>query len=74
MGRVLVLAAALLLGFLDNAGKYLLVVDGSIPLKDGGVYSTIAGHSNLDMLKETAAGAAAGAQLTSCTQPRGNAA
>ena len=42
----------------ENYGKYLLVVDGSIPAANPG-YSTIAGISNLDMLKETAAGAAA---------------
>jgi hydrogenase small subunit len=40
-------------------GKYLLLVDGSIPLKDGGVYSTIAGRSNLDLLQDAAKGAAA---------------
>ena len=40
----------------ENYGNYLLVVDGSIPLDNPG-YSTIAGISNLDMLKETAKGA-----------------
>ena len=34
-----------------NKGKYILVVDGSIPTRDGGVYSTIAGMTNLDMLQ-----------------------
>ena len=38
----------------DNNGKYLLVVDGSIPIRDGGVYSTIAGIPTCDMLKEAA--------------------
>jgi hydrogenase small subunit len=38
----------------ENAGKYLVVVDGSVPIKDGGVYSAIAGISNLQMLRETA--------------------
>ncbi len=47
-------------------GKYLLVVDGSIPTKDGGVYSTIAGISNLDMLHEAAKGAAAIVAVGSC--------
>lgn len=47
-------------------GKYLLVVDGSIPTKDGGVYSTIAGVSNLDMLRETAKGAAAIVAVGTC--------
>ena len=48
------------------AGEYLLIVDGSIPTKDGGVYSTIAGMSNLDMLKQSAAGAAAIVAVGSC--------
>ena len=38
----------------ENAGKYLVVVDGSVPTKDNGVYSTIAEISNIDMLRETA--------------------
>ena len=36
-----------------NKGKYIVVVDGSVPTGDGGVYSTIAGVSNLQMLEET---------------------
>jgi hydrogenase small subunit len=51
----------------ESYGKYILVVDGSIPLKDDGVYSTIAGMTNLDMLKETAAGAAAIIAVGSCS-------
>jgi hydrogenase small subunit len=47
-------------------GKYLLLVDGSIPVKDGGVYSTIAGRTNLDMLQEAAEGAAAIVAVGSC--------
>ncbi len=50
----------------DHHGEYLLIVDGSIPTKDGGVYSTIAGISNLEMLKETAKGAAAIVAVGSC--------
>jgi hydrogenase small subunit len=50
----------------DNYGKYLLVVDGSVPTKDGGVYSTIAGVSNVDMLVETAKGAAAIIAVGTC--------
>lgn len=46
-------------------GKYLVVVDGSIPLDEPG-YSCIAGMSNLDMLKETAAGAAAIVSVGTC--------
>lgn len=40
-------------------GKYVLVVEGSVPLADGGVYCTIGGKSAIDLLKEAAAGAAA---------------
>lgn len=49
----------------ENYGKYLLVVDGSIPLGNPG-YSTIAGISNLDMLMETAKGAAAIIPVGTC--------
>ncbi|HEC05704.1 MAG TPA: twin-arginine translocation signal domain-containing protein [Thiolapillus brandeum] len=49
----------------ENRGKYLLVVDGSIPTGNAG-YSTIAGISNLDMLKEVAAGAAAIIAVGTC--------
>jgi hydrogenase small subunit len=47
-------------------GKYLLLVDGSIPLGADGAYSTIAGISNLDMLKEVAEGAAAIISIGTC--------
>lgn len=49
----------------ENFGKYLLVVDGSIPLDNPG-YSTIAGISNLDMLIESAKGAAAIIAVGTC--------
>jgi len=49
----------------DNWGEYLLVVDGSIPTLDAG-FSTIAGISNLDMLLQTAAGAAAIISVGTC--------
>lgn len=41
-----------------NFGSYVLVVDGAVPTADGGVWSTIAGVTNLEMLRETMAGAA----------------
>ena len=47
-------------------GKYLLLVDGSIPTKNGGAYSTIAGRSNLDLLQEAAKGAAAIVAVGTC--------
>jgi len=49
----------------ENFGNYLLVVDGSIPLDNPG-YSTIAGISNLDMLVESAKGAAAIIAVGTC--------
>lgn len=49
-----------------NRGKYVLVVDGSIPLDNPG-FSTIAGISNLDMLKEAAEGAAAIIAVGTCS-------
>ena len=50
----------------EHWGKYLLVVDGSIPLGAGGAYSTIAGITNQQMLEETAEGAAAVIAVGSC--------
>ena len=50
----------------ENAGKYLLVVDGSIPLGLDGAYSCIGGRSNVDILKEAAEGAAAIIAMGSC--------
>ena len=47
-------------------GKYLLLVDGSIPMHEGGVYSTIAGRTNLDLLTEAAKGAAAIVAVGTC--------
>ncbi len=40
-------------------GKYVLVVEGSPSIADDGVYCTIGGRSNMDILKEAAEGAAA---------------
>lgn len=50
----------------DNAGKYLVIVDGSIPLGLDGAYSCIAGRSNLEILKEAAEGAAAIIAVGTC--------
>ncbi|MGD2074568.1 MAG: hydrogenase small subunit [Gammaproteobacteria bacterium] len=49
----------------ENYGKYLVIVDGSIPVGNA-AYSTIAGISNRDMLLETAAGAAAIVSVGTC--------
>ena len=50
----------------ENKGKYIVVVDGSVPVKDNGVYSTIAGISNLQMLEETVADAFAVIAVGTC--------
>lgn len=50
----------------ENKGKYIVIVDGSVPLKDDGIYSTIAGITNLSMLKETARDALAIVSVGSC--------
>ena len=49
----------------ENAGKYLGVVDGSVPVANP-AYSTIAGISNRDMLLDTARGAAAILAVGTC--------
>jgi hydrogenase small subunit len=58
--------AARLAAMQENAGKYIVVVDGSVPLKDEGIYSTIAGISNLQMLRETVEDAFAVIAVGSC--------
>jgi hydrogenase small subunit len=50
----------------ENAGKYIVIVDGSVPLKDDGVYSTIAGMTNLQMLQDTVKDAFAVISVGSC--------
>ncbi|MGB7551930.1 MAG: hydrogenase small subunit [Chromatiaceae bacterium] len=51
----------------ENWGSYLVVVDGSLPGPGSNMgYSTIAGHSNLDILKETVEGAAAVVAVGTC--------
>jgi hydrogenase small subunit len=49
-----------------NKGKYILVVEGAIPLKDKGIYCKIGGQTAHDMLKECAADAAAVIAIGSC--------
>ncbi len=49
-----------------NWGKYVLVVDGAIPVKDGGIYCMVGGRPILDIVKETAEGAAAIIAMGSC--------
>jgi len=49
-----------------NAGKYILVCEGSVPMKDGGQYLTLAGVKGVDRLKEVASKAAAIVSMGSC--------
>jgi hydrogenase small subunit len=50
----------------ENNGKYLLLVTGSVPLADKGVYLTIGGRSAKTILEEAAKGAAAVIALGAC--------
>ncbi|SIR54465.1 hydrogenase small subunit [Aeromonas sp. RU39B] len=47
-------------------GRYVLVVDGSIPLKDGGIYCMVAGKPIVEHIREAAEGAAAIIAIGSC--------
>jgi len=49
----------------DNKGQYILVVEGSIPVKHP-EYSTVGGQTNLDVLKKTAKDAAAIVAVGAC--------
>ncbi len=49
-----------------NRGKYVLVVEGSIPTKQNGIYCQIGGQTAIDMLKEVAGGAMAIIAIGSC--------
>jgi hydrogenase small subunit len=50
----------------QNKGKFILVVDGSIPVKDNGIYCMIAGKTVLEILKETSKDCAAIISIGSC--------
>lgn len=50
----------------ENKGKYVLVVDGSIPVKDNGIYCKIGGKTVLSLLEEMASQAAAVIAIGSC--------
>jgi hydrogenase small subunit len=50
----------------ENYGKYLLIVTGSVPLKDGGIYLTIGGRTAKAVLEEAAQGAAAIVAVGAC--------
>lgn len=50
----------------ENKGKYILVVDGSIPVKDNGIYCKIGGKTALALLEEMGTQAAAVIAIGSC--------
>ncbi len=50
----------------EYAGRYILVVEGSIPTKDNGVYCVIGGRSAEDLLREAAANAKAIIAVGTC--------
>jgi hydrogenase small subunit len=50
----------------ENFGKYVLIVTGSVPLKDDGIYCTIGGRTAKAVLEEAAQGAAAIVAVGAC--------
>jgi len=50
----------------QNDGKYVLVVEGSIPTKDEGIYLSVGGHKGIDLLKDVASHSAAVIAMGSC--------
>ena len=50
----------------ENAGKYVLVIEGAIPTKDNGIYCQIAGRTALDIVHEVAEQAGAIIAIGSC--------
>jgi hydrogenase small subunit len=49
-----------------NKGKYVLVVTGSIPTNEGGIYTVIGGRTAEDLIREAADGAAAILAVGAC--------
>ncbi len=49
-----------------NAGKYVLVIEGSIPVKEGGIYCKIGGKTMLELTREVAEKAGAIIAIGSC--------
>jgi hydrogenase small subunit len=50
----------------ENRGSYVLVVTGSVPLNEGGIYTTIAGRTAREILEEAGRGAAAVIAVGAC--------
>jgi hydrogenase small subunit len=58
--------AALRSAIQENAGKFVLVVEGAIPTNDNGIYFELGGRPGVQVLRETAAKAAAIIAIGSC--------
>lgn len=58
--------AALKTAMKENAGKYICVVEGAIPIKDNGIYCKIGGRTAMDLLDDVAGNSAAVIALGSC--------
>jgi hydrogenase small subunit len=58
--------AALQTAMKQNAGKYVLVVTGSVPLAEDGIYTTIGGRTARAVLEEAAQGAAVIVAVGAC--------
>jgi hydrogenase small subunit len=58
--------AALQKSITDNRGQYILLVTGSVPLNDDGIYLTIGGRTAREVLREAAEGAAAVIAVGAC--------
>ena len=50
----------------ENRGQYILLVTGSVPLKENGIYTMIGGRTAESILRETAADAAAVIAIGAC--------
>ncbi len=50
----------------NHRGEYICLVEGAVPVKDGGIYCTIAGRTALDIVREAAEGAKAVIAWGSC--------
>ena len=50
----------------ENAGKYVCVIEGAIPTRDGGVYCEIGGRTALELARTVAAKAGAVIAIGSC--------
>jgi hydrogenase small subunit len=58
--------AALKAAMKRHAGKYICVIEGAIPTKDGGVYCQIGGRTALEIVREVAEQAGAIVAIGSC--------